>query len=187
MKKQINLKGRIINYKFRKNIRAKNLSLTIRQDAQIILTAPKYFPLFLIDIFLRKKADWIISKLNHCEIFKNNLLVCHSPNDYLKNKEKAIALVETKIKFFNYFYNFSIQSITIKNQRTRWGSCSENKNLNFNYKIIYLPENLVDYVIVHELCHLKEMNHSSAFWALVSLTIPDWKTRRQNLKNIFEK
>lgn len=187
MKKQINLNGRIINYNLRKNIRAKNLSLIIRQDAQIILTVPKYFPLFLINNFLRKKADWIISKLNHCEIFKNNLLVRRSLADYSQNKEKALALIEERIKFFNHFYNFTIKTITIKNQRTRWGSCSENKNLNFNYKIVYLPKDLVDYVIVHELCHLKEMNHSSDFWSLVSLAIPDWKKRRQDLKNIFSK
>ena len=87
-----------------------------------------------------------------------------------------------KIEAFNKIYQFKYNRVSIRNQKTRWGSCSKSGNLNFNYKIALLPEKLVDYIIVHELCHLKEFNHSEKFWALVSITIPDYTIVRTELK-----
>jgi len=66
--------------------------------------------------------------------------------------------------------------------RSRWGSCSVSGNLNFNYKLIHLPEDIAEYIVAHELCHLAEFNHSKKFWELVSKTIPDHKLRRKRLK-----
>jgi predicted metal-dependent hydrolase len=83
-----------------------------------------------------------------------------------------------------HFYNFSYNKVFIKNQRTRWGSCSSNRNLNFNYRIINLAPELQDYLIVHELCHLQEFNHGQAFWNLVGLQIPNYKVVRTQLKGI---
>lgn len=101
-----------------------------------------------------------------------------------KYKENALALAENRIKYFNNFYGFDINRIFIKNQKTRWGSCSSNKNLNFNYRIALIHPALADYIIVHELCHLQELNHSRNFWALVSKTIPHYKEARRQLKKI---
>jgi predicted metal-dependent hydrolase len=92
----------------------------------------------------------------------------------IKKREQARRLVENRLSFFNKIYNFEINRIAIKNTSTRWGSCSSRGNLNFNYKIIYIRPALADYLIVHELCHLGELNHSKRFWALVSRTIPDY-------------
>lgn len=72
--------------------------------------------------------------------------------------------------------------IFIKNSRTRWGSCSSKGNLNFNYRLSLLPAHLAHYVIVHELCHLREFNHSQRFWDLVALTVPEYKACREELK-----
>jgi len=102
--------------------------------------------------------------------------------DYLKYKENALALAENRIRYFNKIYQFWLNAINIKNQKTRWGSCSRKGNLNFNYKIALLPLQLADYIIVHELCHLGEFNHSRKFWDLVGKTIPDYGLLRNELR-----
>ena len=100
----------------------------------------------------------------------------------IEKREQARIFVENRLSYFNKFYNFEINRIAIKNTNRRWGSCSLKKNLNFNYKIIYLKPELADYLIVHELCHLGQMNHSKKFWALVSKKIPDYAKINQNLR-----
>jgi hypothetical protein len=99
-----------------------------------------------------------------------------------KRREQARRFVENRISYFNKFYNFKINRVAIKNQSSRWGSCSSKANLNFNYKIIYLRPALADYLIVHELCHLGEFNHSKRFKALVSKTIPDYVNINKELR-----
>ncbi len=103
---------------------------------------------------------------------------------FLEHKEQARAIVQQRIMHFNAFYSFSIGAIRIKNQKSRWGSCSKKRNLNFNYRIALLPERLIDYIVVHELCHLGEFNHSQNFWNLVAQTIPDFAERCAELKKI---
>jgi predicted metal-dependent hydrolase len=78
--------------------------------------------------------------------------------------------------------NFEYSKVRVKRQKTRWGSCSSNGNLNFNFKLLKLRKELIDYVIVHELCHLKEMNHSPRFWSLVEEIIPNYKELRKELR-----
>ena len=97
-----------------------------------------------------------------------------SRRNYKKYKEVARLLVLQRIARFNAFYQFNINRVSIKNTKSRWGSCSKKGNLNFNYKIALLPAELADYVIVHELCHLGEFNHSKKFWDLVAKTIPNY-------------
>ena len=105
-----------------------------------------------------------------------------SKSEYLKYKNQALKLVRNKLEHFNKSYNFKYNKVTVRNQSTRWGSCSKSGNLNFNYNLSLLPENLVDYIIVHELCHLGEFNHSKNFWDLVARAVPDYKERRQELR-----
>ncbi|MEK7664803.1 MAG: M48 family metallopeptidase [Patescibacteria group bacterium] len=106
-------------------------------------------------------------------------------NNFLKNKERARKIVEEKIGKFNAFYKFKFYKVRIKNQKTRWGSCSKKRNLNFNYKIVFLENKLADYLVVHELCHLAEFNHSYKFWNLVEKTIPDYLKINKELKNNY--
>jgi predicted metal-dependent hydrolase len=103
---------------------------------------------------------------------------------YLEHKELARELAHARIEHFNTHYNFSFNRVAIKNQRRCWGSCSSLKNLNFNYKIYFLPEHLSDYIIVHELCHLAELNHGQNFWNLVEEQIPEYRRCVAELKVI---
>jgi predicted metal-dependent hydrolase len=103
---------------------------------------------------------------------------------YLKIKEDARELVHARVVHFNRFYGFSVGKIFIKNHKSRWGSCSQKGNLNFNYKIALLPPEIADYIVVHELCHLREFNHSPRFWRLVEEVMPDHRARRSALRRI---
>lgn len=103
---------------------------------------------------------------------------------YVAHREAARALVHERLAYFNAHYGFSYNRVAIRNQRRCWGSCTSLKNLNFSYRLLFLPLELTDYIIVHELCHLKELNHSSRFWDLVAETIPDYRECQRALKNI---
>src|SRR5690242_13710613 len=99
----------------------------------------------------------------------------------MKHKEAARALVRARLDYFNRHYGFVWGRIAIKNHKSRWGSCSRKGNLNFSYRIVYLPPEVADYIVIHELCHLGEFNHSPAFWALVAQTCPDHRALRARL------
>ena len=106
---------------------------------------------------------------------------------YLEHRETVRGLVWERLEFYRNFYktagyDFKVGRVSIRNQRTRWGSCSKAGNLNFNYRIALLPEALSDYVIVHELCHIGEFNHSGKFWDLVAVALPDYAKIRAELK-----
>jgi len=103
---------------------------------------------------------------------------------YVEHKEAARELVAERLQHFNLHYQLSWNRVAIRNQRRCWGSCSSQKNLNFNYKILFLPPHLSDYIIVHELCHLLEMNHGQQFWDLVEQQIPDHQRHRAELRLI---
>jgi predicted metal-dependent hydrolase len=86
------------------------------------------------------------------------------------------------LEHYNQHYQLQYNRVAIRNTRSRWGSCSSKKNLNFNYRILFLEPELQDYLIVHELCHLQEMNHAPQFWTLVAEQIPDYKACVQRLR-----
>lgn len=98
-------------------------------------------------------------------------------------KKACKKLFEQKVMEFAAIMNVSFAKITLKEQKTCWGSCSNKQNLNFNWKLLLMPPEIMDYVIVHELTHLKEMNHSKRFWERVEAVLPDYKIRRKWLKD----
>lgn len=107
-----------------------------------------------------------------------------NPHHFNLHKESARTLVHERLVHWNQFYNHEYKRVAIRNQCSRWGSCSTLGNLNFNYRIALLPIELADYIIVHELCHLKEFNHAQPFWDLVGTAMPDYAERKQKLKEM---
>ena len=97
--------------------------------------------------------------------------------------DKALEYIPARVKHFASIVGVEYGRITIRNQKTRWGSCSGKKNLNFNCLLMLTPTEVIDYVVVHELCHLKEMNHSPRFWAEVERVLPNYKSSRLWLKH----
>lgn len=184
MEKIIELNNKKIIYTQKTNKRARNIRLTIQAGGNCIVTVPRYVPQFIVDRFLISKSDWILNKIKYFSKFKPVVRKSKSEkhDDYIKYKGKALEIVKERLEYFNTFYEYKWNRISIKNQKTRWGSCSKKGNLNFNYKIAVLSSPATDYIIVHELCHLKEMNHSRNFWNLVARTIPDYLSIRKDLR-----
>jgi len=103
-------------------------------------------------------------------------------NGYTLYKDKALEMVQERLTTLNKkHYCFKFNNVAVKSLKTRWGSCSRRGNLNFNYQILFLTPRIRDYIMIHELCHLKEFNHSSRFWNWVSKAIPDHQELNRNL------
>jgi len=165
--------------------RAKNISIKI-QNNQVILIIPKarfFQSQKKLDLqaekFLNLKEKWIKTKLKKQT---NPIFEDYSKETFLKYKVQAQKLCETKVKFWASKMWLSYNKITVKNLKSKWGSCSNKKNLNFSYKIIFLSEYEQDYLIVHELSHLKYMHHQKDFWDLVCKTLWSDKFRKYKIK-----
>lgn len=98
-------------------------------------------------------------------------------------RKRAKENIESRVRFYARRVGEMPNKVTVKTQKSRWGSCSSLGNLNFNWKLIMLPQEIIDYVVVHELCHLKEMNHSRNFWDQVGRVLPDYRKDKEWLKN----
>lgn len=163
--------------------RARRVRLAVYCDGDFVVTAPQSASQNFIEKFIIEKSKWIIDKLEYFKSF-SGITIKTEKGDFLKYKQQTLVLAENRIKYFNNFYGFRYNKINIKNQKTRWGSCSRKGNINFNYKIALLPAHLADYIIVHELCHMGQFNHSKKFWNLVAKTTPNYPEIRKELKKI---
>lgn len=171
-----------------RSYKARSVRISIYPNCNVKVTAPFIVPEFIIKKFVFAKKDWITKKLEHFRknpVSKERLLLRSlGRKDFLANKDKALSLARLNLEKFNQHYKLSYKKITIRNQKSRWGSCSHNGNLSFNYKIVFLQPELQDYIIVHELCHIKELNHSKRFWDLVGEKIPNYQELKDKLKHI---
>lgn len=184
MKRSLELEGTSVYYTLKRPLFSRRLRILIKSTGDIVVTAPKVLSLKKIEEFLAFQKDWILEKVKLTKERQAILTKNRAQMSLPANSARARKLAHDRVKYFAGLYGVSYNSIRIKNQSTQWGSCSSKKNLNFNYKIVFLPPELADYVIVHEVCHLLEMNHSERFWKQVARTIPDYKTKKSQLRRI---
>lgn len=182
MRKKIEINKNKFEYTLKRRRGTRSVRLAIYPDGNFVVTAPKWYPLYIINRFLEEKSEWIFGKLSGIDFRLVREKKKEEAEKYEANKKNAKDLIRDKLEFFNQHYNFSYNRISVKNQKTCWGSASRKGNLNFNYKIIDLPEDLRNYIVVHELCHLKELNHGRRFWELVEETVPDYAILRRRLR-----
>lgn len=182
MKEIIILGSHKLEYEIKKNRRAKHLRLSVYPGGRVVLTLPSWVSAKIGKNFIASKAEWILAKINHQASNTRAWPIQINKNEYLEHKAGVLKLINERLEYFNQFYNFKINRVSIKKPTTRWGSCSRLGNLNFNYRLLWLPEHLADYIIVHELCHLGELNHSSKFWRLVEKTLPNYQALRRELR-----
>ena len=162
----------------------KTMVLEIIKDGMILVRAPYRMPESEIRRFIQEKSDWIEKHVQRIEERQRTLTPVEglTMKDIRKLADQASVVIPKRVEYFAEKIPVTYGRITIRNQKTRWGSCSSKGNLNFNCLLMLAPPEVLDYVVVHELCHRKEMNHSERFWREVENILPDYRERKKWLK-----
>lgn len=166
----------------------KSLAVSIDPDGQITVRVPQRISQKEIDHFLIDKRIWIVTR--YLEMMKRRQDI---PASDLTDAQRAalekryIAAAKEyfpkRAAYFQQFTGGTYSRISIRSQKTRWGSCSAKGTLSFNWRLMLAPPAVLDYVVVHELCHLSHMDHSDSFWKKVESVYPDYRTARKWLKD----
>lgn len=159
----------------------KTIAIQVKPDGRIVVRSPYRVSRKQVERFLEEKSQWIKTqqeKLRKGEEAKREI------TDEMRKRgvRMAMELIPERVRYYADIMGISYGRITIREQKTRWGSCSRKGNLNFNWKLMLMPEGVLDYVVVHELAHRIEMNHSKAFWAVVEQVLPDYRKRKALLR-----
>ncbi len=179
----IMIAGKEVPYTLMRKLRHPRMTLSVRRGGRVTVTVGRSTPLGSVDHFVESKRLWLHEVLSRLSVTS-----VHDPRtartEYEAHKEAARRLVHDELDRLNLHYGFVYGRVSIRATTSRWGSCSSQKNLNFSYKVLFLPPLLLEYVLVHELCHLREMNHGPAFWALVAEVVPDYRVRRKAVRAV---
>lgn len=163
----------------------KTLAIQVSVSGQVTVRAPHTMPDSTIHRFLSQKESWILEHLSHAATEPAQPQAENPPLSEFRRSyymESARKIFKRKTAAYAKKMSVTYGRITIREQKTRWGSCSSKGNLNFNWKLVLLAPELLDYVVVHELAHRREMNHSKDFWKIVEAELPDYRERRRRLK-----
>lgn len=177
----------MIDYTLKRFKKSKHLRILVKAGGKVVVTAPWRVSVRFVEEFVGQQIRWIEEKVGQSLRLGNREStplgkVGKGGEEYRLHRERALQIVTERLEHFQKMYGFQWKKVGIRNQSTRWGSCARSGNLSFNYKVVFLPVDLVDYLVVHEMCHLKEMNHSVRFWRLVEKAIPDFVEKRRALR-----
>lgn len=165
----------------------KTLSVSIQPDCTITVRAPRSVSDSQIRRFLIEKQHWLITKYLEAKQ-KQEAIPCSDLTDTQRAAltrryiDAAKEYFPKRVAYFHQFTGGTYSRITIRDQKTRWGSCSSKGTLSFNWRLMLAPPAILDYVVVHELCHLRHMDHSPAFWQAVGEVFPDYASARKWLR-----
>lgn len=184
---QMSNQALIEQYRIRISTKATKLGLRIlpwyHLEVVVPYTLQKYYSHDKIDQFITHHQWWIhkhLNKKSDSVLAGHPDLSDHSREHFMNHKQSALQFITQKVEQRNASLCWNYQKITVKSLKSKRWSCSSKWNLNFNYKLMFLPPEMADYIVVHELCHLQEMNHGPRFWKLVDKVYgPDWKKWRK--------
>lgn len=160
----------------------KSLGLQVKGDGAVCARVPFGVPDGTVRYFIERHVSWILRKREK-QAAPDGVSATSLPEVMTAAGKRQIRqLVTQRVAYYAEVMGIAYGRITMRNQRTRWGSCSSDGNLNFNCRLLYVPPELVDYVVVHELAHRRHMDHSAAFWQEVERYLPDYRERRERLK-----
>lgn len=171
-----------MNIEIRRRAYQRTIRISVKPGGHVLVTAGKHVPAFMIDGYIKHHRAWIDSAVAKLKQVPESILRKQDPEEFKRLKNTALQFVEERLEHFNRLYQFRWKRVSIRRQKTQWGSCSKSGTLAFHYKLLLVPPHVADYVIVHELCHLAVFNHSAKFWKEVERAIPDWKERRLELR-----
>lgn len=162
----------------------KTIAIEITSIGEVIVRAPRHVPEAEIQQFVDTKSDWLAKHLQKFEKSKDTLQTEGklTPNEINRLMKLAKQVIPAKVAYYARLMGVTYGRITIRKQKTRWGSCSREGNLNFNVLLMLAPPEVLDYIVVHELSHRVEMNHSVKFWAQVEKVLPEYKVAYKWLK-----
>lgn len=164
----------------------RTLAMEITREGELVVRAPRRLPLREIEAFIEEHEDWLERHFARWEERQRKQRARAAEpigrKELQSLAEQAARELPTRVERMAARMGVSYGRITIRSQKTLWGSCSEKGNLSFNCLLMKLPEEITDYVIVHELTHRRHMNHSRAFWQEVERVMPDYRERRRVLK-----
>ena len=161
----------------------KTVTIQIKSDGRVVVRAPVRMSGAAIRQLLEEKSAWIEKHLAQIRRQNESAEPAFSPEQLRQLAEAARQDLPRRVARFAPLVGVSCGRITIRAQKSRWGSCSTRGNLNFNCLLMLCPEEVRDYVVVHELCHRKEMNHSRRFWLELARVLPEYEQQRQWLKS----
>ena len=174
------------DYKLIRSVR-KSVSIHVEADGDVVVRAPVKTSKVFIDSFVASKSDWIQKSIDKMHKRQEDRKELSLSDDQIKaHKVMASEYLAERSEYFAKLMSVRYKQLKINSANTRWGSCNSKGEINFTYRLILAPKDLVDYVVVHELAHLKEMNHSKKFWSIVSHVMPDYK-QRQKLLNDWQR
>lgn len=182
-KEMIKMKIGEYNVEVRRSKR-KSAAIKITADMQIVVFVPLYVSDNEIERMVISKSKWIDEHMLKVQstIDERSKLEKITFEQVKELADQAVEYIPKRVKYYAEKENFVYNKITIKNLVSRWGSCSTKGNLNFNCLLMLTPDYVIDYIVVHELCHLREMNHSEKFWAEVEKIMPDYQRAELWLK-----
>ena len=163
----------------------KSLGLEVRDANTVLARIPARVSDRELKAFVEAHRDWILEKTAVMAEREANRKTTPAPPPELLSKSDRMKIqlkIGKRVRHYCEIMGVTVGYVTVKNQKTRWGSCSAKGNVNFNYQLAFLPEELLDYVVIHELAHRRHMDHSEAFWAEVEKYCPDYLERRKQLK-----
>lgn len=159
----------------------KTIAIQITPAGEVVVRCPRFMSGWAVRSFVQSREDWIRKQLKKCGPVRE--VPALSEEEHKVLAKEAAVWFSRKTAELAPVVGVSYGRIAIRTQRTRWGSCSGKGNLNFNCLLMLAPERVREYVVVHELCHRREMNHSAAFWAQVERVMPDYKVHKKWLKD----
>ncbi len=172
-----------VTYELIRSARRKRISLQVLPGGHLVVRAPQRMSLRRIETVLEENYAWIaVHQKKMLSVPPVSAGPAVSEEELRRLMDEAKAYIPQRTAYFAPLVGVDYGRITIRHQKTKWGSCSGRGNLNFNCMLMRVPAELLDYVIVHELCHRLEMNHSPRFWAEVERVLPDYRQRREALK-----